>query len=181
MNAMQSNIQELIRLLPPPTSPRHNRGDWAQVEAALNTALPDDFKEFTEAYGSVKICNYLVIHTPFPFKEEYSTFLGSLSQEYDSVVGGRDKILLSEFPEPGGLLGIGGTDSADVISWITKGQPNEWGIFFWKWPGTDVFTFEQLNLTGFLVDLVSMRSPLFPLLMPEPFFSPEKRGIIVTN
>lgn len=86
--SMKSRIDELMQLLPPPVSPCHNRGDWTQVEAALGTRLPTDFKEFTNAYGSVKICNYLVLHTPFPFQPDYAGFLMSLSQEYDNVVGG---------------------------------------------------------------------------------------------
>lgn len=91
------------------------------------------------------------------------------------------KIAYPTFPDAGGLLAIGGTDSADVISWITVGDPDNWGIFFWNWPGEQAFTFRDLNLTGFLVELASMKSSLFPECMPPSFFSPEKRGVVVTD
>ena len=38
--------QSLIELVPPPTNPVENQGDWAQVEQQLETSLPDDYKWF---------------------------------------------------------------------------------------------------------------------------------------
>jgi len=178
---MNSRIEELVELLPPPSTPRNNQGDWSQLESSLGTRLPTDFKDFTGVYGTVKICNYLMIHTPFPFNQDYTEFLRSLCQEYDNVTGGRQNIPFPFFPKAGGLFGIGGTDNSDIISWITEGDPDDWGIFFWEWPGELTFTFKELNLTGFLVELASMRSPLFPGSMPPTFFSEENRSVVPTN
>ena len=178
---MQSHIEELQQILPPPNSPKNNTGDWAAVESSLGIALPSDYKEFTKSYGSVKICNYLIIHTAFPWSDECKEFLLTLNQEYDAVVNGRSNIPYPDFPATGGLLPFGGTDSADIFSWITEGSPDDWGIFVWKFPGLKTYTFKNLNLSGFLVDLVSMRSPLFPKDMPPTFFSPERRGLVVTS
>jgi hypothetical protein len=151
------------------------------VEAALGTGLPTDFKEFTELYGTVKICNYLCVHTPFPVRPEYAAFLRSLSAEYDAVAGGRDHVPYPDFPAPGGLLGITGTDSGDVLSWITAGGPDEWGVFFWHWPGLDVYPYPRTTLTGFLVRTLRQDPALFPHALPETFFSPDSRGLVVTD
>lgn len=178
---MKSRIAELMELLPPPAEPRNNVGDWAEVEADLGTALPSDYKEFTERYGTVKICDYFVVHTAFPWKEDFKQFLLTYHRQYDKVVMGRSKIPYPDYPAAGGLLPFAGTDSADVFSWITEGPPDEWGIFMWSYPGRTTFTFKELNLSGLLVDLLSMRSPLFPEEMPPTFFSEESRGLIVTD
>lgn len=179
---MNENLEKLIALLPPPKSPRHNIGNWNEVESALNTRLPGDFKEFTSIYGSVKICNWLFFHTPFPFNKDYPTFLRSLCNQFDEVLGGRENVPFPNFPSPGGLLPIGATDNADVISWITEGDnPDAWGVFFWAFPGIDTFTFRERNLTGVLLDIVNLTSPLFPTAMPVDFFSVENRRVDVTG
>ncbi len=178
---MKSCIDELTKQLPPPNSPRNNSGEWPDVEQLIGTSLPQDFKDFTARYGTVKICNYLNIHTPFPLSATYALFLHSLSDEYDAVVGGREHIPYPAFPAPGGLLAIGTTDSADVISWITDGNPDEWGVFFWKWPGLETVAYRQLNLTAFLLELVTLKSSLFPAQMPVTFFSQEQRSIVQTG
>ena len=95
---MKSRIEEVRRILPPPTSPRNTDGDWSVVESSLGTSLPADYKEFTRLYGSVKICDYLVIHTAFPWNEESREFLLSLNQEYDEVTNGRHGISFPDCP-----------------------------------------------------------------------------------
>ena len=54
-------------------------------------------------------------------------------------------------------------DNSDVISWITEGEPNEWGIFVWNWPGLETTVFRHLNLTGFLFELVRVHRAGWPL------------------
>jgi hypothetical protein len=178
--ALKSRINELIELLPPPEGVRNTTGDWELVEKDLGIRLPDDFKAFTELYGSVKICDCLFIHTPFPWDEGARAFQLSLCQQFDRVVAGRKNVPFSNFPALGGLLGFGGTDNGDIVSWITEGEPNDWGIFFWNFPGLETFTFRELNLSGFLVELLTLTSPLFPNTMPDNFFTPEERRIDVT-
>jgi hypothetical protein len=52
-NLMESHIRKLMQVLPPPESPKNNQGDWNAVKKYLGTILPSDYKEFTEAYGTV--------------------------------------------------------------------------------------------------------------------------------
>jgi hypothetical protein len=60
-------LERLRRLLPPPAHPvEAGRPDgWAEVEAALGTGLPSDFKAFTELYGSGTIDDFLYLFNPF--------------------------------------------------------------------------------------------------------------------
>jgi hypothetical protein len=155
-------------------------GDWVDVERILGTSLPCDFKDFTEVYGSVEICHWLWFHTPFAFdpQELRDLLLTSLARlgQFDSEVSRRADIAYPDYPSPGGLLPIGTTEDGDVIAWITEGAPEEWGTFFWFRPGIKTFPFGNLSVTGFLLDLLSLKSPLFSAgLDPGPFSAENRR------
>jgi hypothetical protein len=190
---MHKNVIELIRLVPPPPKPRYNRGDWNLVAAELGTDLPQDFKDFNEIYGAVGICDNLWFHAPFYFvgdeayvpllseKESYRELLMSRLHEMSAVTGGRDNVPYPDFPEPGGLLPIGATDNGDLIAWITAGRPEEWGTFFWNFPGLTTWSFPGVNLTGFLISLFDGTSPLFPDAIAQEPFSAECRHVSVVG
>lgn len=182
---MTSTLRALTTLLPPPQSPTHNHGDWALVEAEVGCTLPDDFKEFTEIYGCVSISGCLWLHSPFYYvgegafqpllghKQSYIELLMSALKSMDEVVDGRANVPFPDFPAPRGLLPIGATDNGDVIAWITDGEPNNWGTFFWAFPGLNTFSFPALSLTGLLLEIATQKSPLFPSALGPTFFSPE--------
>lgn len=178
---MNSRIHEIVTLLPPPKLPKNNIGDWRAVATDIGIELPRDFKDFTELYGSVKFCDYLFVHTPFPWSQRARSFRLDIGREYDAIPGGRTNVPYPDFPNTGGLLVAGATDNGDLFSWITEGDPDEWGIFFWVFPGLHAFTFRDLNLTGFLAEILSLRSPLFPDHLPEYFFGSDQRHLIVTD
>jgi hypothetical protein len=186
---MHRNVVELVRQLAPPPEPRYNRGDWGQVEAEVGTRLPADFKDFIETYGAVVICDMLWLITPFYYigesayvpllgeKKTYRELLLSCLREMDAVVGGRDNVPWPDYPERGGLLPIGGTQDAGMLAWITDGEPDEWGTFFWAFAGIETFCFPDRNVTGFLLDLLSLNSPLFPSVFNLDDFSTENRRV----
>jgi hypothetical protein len=188
---MHPNVVLLIESLPPPQRPSYNRGDWRLVERELGTRLPSDFQDFTEVYGAVQICDMLWFHTPFFFvgqtsytplqgeKQGYREVLLSSLRQMDAVVGGRENVPFPDYPAPGGLLPVGATENADLIAWITKGPPDQWGTFVWKFPGLEAFTFPRLNITGLLLALLSLESPLFPTVFDPDQFSAENRRVAV--
>jgi SMI1 / KNR4 family (SUKH-1) len=178
---MHPNIAKLVTLLPPPENKRYNTGDWSEVERELGSGLPRDFKEFVELYGSVEICNWLWFHTPFSFREGFSEILTRSLRQIDAVVGGRQNVPYPDHPLRPGLLPIGATEDGDIIAWITKGDPDDWGVFVWLFPGLKTFVFESFSVTSFVLDLLDGTSPLFDAGLAAESFQPEYRCVNVVG
>src|SRR3974390_1397674 len=64
---MNSSLQRLIEIVPPPASPvaSGSPGDWAQVESELGVGLPTDFKEYIATYGGGEWAGFFRIFNPF--------------------------------------------------------------------------------------------------------------------
>jgi hypothetical protein len=126
-------LERLRRLLPPPAEPLEpGRPDgWAEVEAALGTGLPSDFKAFTELYGSGKVDDFLYLFNPFTQGQD-----GNLLAEKERVLAAYrqtrqrfpDRLPLPPFPDEGGVLPLGRTDNGDELYWVTEGQPDDWPV-----------------------------------------------------
>jgi len=180
---MHPNVEQLTAFIPPPPNPACNFGNWQEVETELGTSLPDDFKSFIEVYGTVIICNSLWFHNPFHYvgrdapgareTPSYLALLLSRFDEMDAVVDGWEHVPFPQFPEQGGLLPIGATDNGDILCWITDGSANEWGTFFWSFPGLKTFTLWETSLTQMLLDLWNGSSPLIPNALPSSRFEKE--------
>jgi hypothetical protein len=122
-----------------------------------------------------------VIHTAFPWDENFGQFLLTLDKQYDLVVDGRENIPFPIFPTSVWLLPFGGTDAGDVISWITGGLPEEWGVFVWGFPGVNTYCYKSLNLSEFLIEMLDVSSEIYGRHGSAEFFSPENRTLLVTD
>src|SRR5829696_7595805 len=126
-------LERLRELLPPPAEPvEAGRPDgWDEIEAALGTGLPGDFKAFTELYGSGMVDDFLYLFNPFAAGED-----GNLLVETDRVLDGYrqtrarfpDRLPLPPFPDEGGVLPVGRTDNGDELYWVTEGDPDDWPV-----------------------------------------------------
>ena len=126
-------LERLRQLLPPPADPvEPGRPDgWAAAERNLGTALPGDFKAFTELYGSGTVDDFLYLFNPFASGQD-----GNLLAEKDRVLAAYgqtrarfpDRLPLPPFPEPGGVLPLGRTDNGDELYWVTAGDPDGWPV-----------------------------------------------------
>jgi hypothetical protein len=126
-------VERLRQLLPPPADPvEPGRPEgWAEVEAALRTGLPSDFKAFTELYGSGTVDDFLYLFNPFAAGPD-----GNLLAEKDRVLAGYrqtrarfpERLPMPPFPEPGGVLPLGRTDNGDELYWVTQGDPDGWPV-----------------------------------------------------
>ena len=152
-------LERLRRLLPPPAHPvEAGRPDgWAEVEAALGTGLPSDFKAFTELYGSGTIDDFLYLFNPFTQGQD-----GNLLVERDRVLAGYrqtragfpDRLPWPPFPEPGGVLPLGRTDNGDELYWVTQGQPDGWPVALLE-ARAAVQEVHPMPVTGFLAALAA--------------------------
>ena len=126
-------LERLRQLLPPPADPvEPGRPDgWGEVEGALGTELPSDFKAFTELYGSGTVDDFLYLFNPFAAGQD-----GNLLAEKDRVLAGYrqtrarfpERLPLPPFPDPGGVLPLGRTDNGDELYWVTQGDPDGWPV-----------------------------------------------------
>ncbi|MFI2765676.1 SMI1/KNR4 family protein, partial [Streptomyces echinatus] len=60
---MNPELTRLTEILPRPADPQP-APDWEAAEAALQTSLPDDYKELINTYGAGGINSYLLLLEP---------------------------------------------------------------------------------------------------------------------
>ncbi|MFD5520844.1 SMI1/KNR4 family protein [Streptomyces sp. NPDC127066] len=125
---------DLTRLVTPPATPVHARGDWTVPEAVLGVRLPEDYKWLVETYGWGEFCDFLCLRTPFGASKHNGVEWqnGRPSGEH-----GRDR---ERYPYPlhpsqGGLLIWGTTMDADRLCLLTGGDPRDWPVVVWSRDG----------------------------------------------
>ena len=162
-------LERLRQLLPPPADPvEPGRPDgWAAAERNLGTALPGDFKAFTELYGSGTVDDFLYLFNPFASGQD-----GNLLAEKDRVLAAYgqtrarfpDRLPLPPFPEPGGVLPLGRTDNGDELYWVTAGDPDGWPVALLE-SRAALQELHAMPVTGFLVALAA--NQLTSRILPE--------------
>lgn len=167
-----SGLNELERVLKPPSGAMRPVVDWRLVEEAIGTALPTDYRRFAGIYGPGKVDDLLWVYYPsIP-----STALRLEHRIRDDLEGlrclrarGSEHIPYPLFPEPGGLISWGGTDYGDVCYWRTHASnPEDWTVVVnegrapeWaEYPG---------SMTDFLAAVLTKRyvCPIFPKDFPS--------------
>jgi hypothetical protein len=152
-------LERLRRLLPPPADPvEPGRPDgWAEVEAAVGTQLPGDFKAFTELYGSGMVDDFLYLFNPFAAGQD-----GNLLVEKDRVLAAYrqtrarvpDRLVLPPFPEEGGVLPLGRTENGDELYWVTERDPDGWPVALLE-SRAAFLEVHPMPVTGFLAALAA--------------------------
>ena len=126
-------FDELTTVLAPPRIPVETPGvdGWGSVVDAIGFALPVDYMQFVEAYGSGTINKFIHVFNPFS-KNLHINLLQQLTRILASF-----RMIKEEFPEeipfpllyePGGLLPCAMTDNGDVLCWRTVGATGHWSI-----------------------------------------------------
>jgi hypothetical protein len=174
-------LGRLRSLVPPPARPVEtgNPDAWAEVEAELGTALPADYRAFTNAYGSGRFDDFLWLFNPFApvgpgnLVDEKTTTLDAYARTRSRFP---DRLPLPPFPEPGGVLPLGRTDNGDELYWITEGQADQWHVLVLASRATRQER-HRMSVTAFLAALLAghLETRLFPddlISRREHVFSP---------
>jgi hypothetical protein len=157
-------LDKLIQVMPPPTKPLEVGGseDWPSIEEALGTALPQDYKDFINEYGSGYLGEFVWIFNPFS-SSQHINLLATVSRHLPmlrSLVNQARGSASEErhpyviWPEENGLLPWGKTDNGDELFWQTTGHPDQWTIVAVENRGPDIDRYEG-SMTGFLAGIIS--------------------------
>ncbi|MGF1662000.1 MAG: SMI1/KNR4 family protein [Kineosporiaceae bacterium] len=175
-------LAALVRRCPPPDGPAGPPGDWDAVQDELGVALPADYRGFVDAYGLVRLDDFLLVHSPFAARgpgnllHEAQDPLGALAGYAERrTLAGEADLPVPPYPAPGGLLPVGRTDNGDELWWVTGDAPDAWPVALLESRGRAVRTVAP-SLAGLLLGLVErrLRVPEFPDRFPgeRPRFVP---------
>lgn len=139
--APRFTVDDLIGLAPPPEwrIDAGSPGAWADVERTLGTALPDDYKLIINVYGSGNFNDLFFLFHPFDSQGESGNLINqalrrdcfglSYLDHYEEIRSiSPDSCPFATFPEPGGLLPMGGTMNGGSAFWLTEGGPDDWPL-----------------------------------------------------
>jgi hypothetical protein len=164
------SVDDLIDLAPPPELmvDRAPPIRWGEVEQRLDTALPEDYKLITTVYGSGILNDLFWLFNPFSQSVslnlinqiERNTFeFSSHSEEYEDMKAFYPNACpFPSFPEPGGLMPLGGDTNGGYAFWLTEGQADEWPLILYP-HGFNEFERHSMRLVEFLVRWLSGRLP----------------------
>jgi hypothetical protein len=172
-------LSELTALISPPIVAQEvpTPMQWGEVEATLGVALPRDYREFIDTYGSGTLGRLLSIWNPVsrnPFinllKEgekrmaRYSALRSGWPQDYQFEL----------FPTTGGILPCGGTSNGNTVSWVTAPDSSEWEMIvqaprsprFFRFEGSLVAMLTGLAKGDVECDVLPERGRLRPEFSP---------------
>ena len=184
---MNSSLQRLIRLAPPPSNPvaSGNIEQWPQIESEIGSKLPQDFKDYIKTYGAGQWFDFFGIVDPF-YEWKHPEAKESWCDWMTKRIGNLDKIEekyknyhapFRPHPAPNGLLAFGYDDNGGTLCWQTEGESDSWPIVCLDGKLSEEYDTFKMTLTAFLAGLVREEiSPVTfaPDLFParQPFFRP---------
>ena len=168
--ASQFTVDDLIGLAPPPEwrIDAGSFGGWDDAERSLGSAIPDDFKLITNVYGSGRFNDLFFLYNPFDSHGESGHLVNqafrrdcfglSVLDFYDqikSIDSGLCPFLT--FPDPGGLLPLGGDLNGGHAFWLMEGMPDDWPLILY--PDWTEIERHDMPLVDFLVQWLSGALP----------------------
>jgi hypothetical protein len=54
----------LLRIAPPPASPRHASGDWSMAERVIGASFPPDYRRLVGTYGLGTFGEFVYLRSP---------------------------------------------------------------------------------------------------------------------
>jgi hypothetical protein len=156
------SIHDLLQVVPVPArlvltgSPRQ----WSQVEEALGTPLPGDYRALITTYGAGQFQGPLCIRVYNPFHAPDADSLRSTCDHLRDLRGlvGRRGVPHGVHPDRPGWLPWGEDDIGDLFCWVTEGPPDRWPTLLISRLGNN-FLQVPLPMTSLLAELMSGQLP----------------------
>lgn len=175
-----SALDEVIELVPPPTTPLGLIRSWAEVESELGLELPSDYKKFIDQYGDGVIAGagvdlgYIGIWN-WRSKKNAMKGITNVVKNYEAERTDGHEFPYDCFPTPGGLLPFGGTPNGDHFNWRTQGDPESWDVVFYSFDSAKMLLLEGDSFSQALRDILVHDSVLVPSEFDPEIMSPPYR------
>jgi hypothetical protein len=133
--------------------------DWEEIESTLGTALPADYKLIINVYGSGSFNDLFSLFSPFETESgnlvnqalTRECFGNSRLENYKEMQSISPRSCpFPTFPEPGGLLPLGGDSNGGDAYWLTEGEPDNWPLVLIP-HGYEPIERHEMPLVDFLV------------------------------
>jgi len=169
------NMSEVVLLseAPPPVHPVDSgaSNNWIEVENALGSALPADYKWLINTYGSGDFCDLLVVLSPFSGAEQRNLLMQVRHILEYYRLGPPERCSFPCFPDSGGLLPVARDFNGGDLFWLTIGTPDQWSLIHYNWDGW-VHESHSMPLVEFLVEWIAGR-------LPDSFFGSGNNPYII--
>lgn len=159
----RDSLQDLIRVVPPPSVPDPIKGVTTTDTLGDIVALPSDYLEFMRVYGPGSFA------TRFPFLDIYN--LTDVSEQLSTSMQVAKEAHQNDpvcypppFPSISGLLPWGSYDQGYEFYWIVDGPSDRWRIFADLRGTHPVF---EMTMTEFLAHILCPSLPDYLGLIPE--------------
>lgn len=180
---INSDLQKLIAVLPPPEKPFAASGDWIDVQTQLGIELPSEYKQFIATYGSGKICNFFVLFSPFVKNEAWNltSYISLRVAGYSDYISTNvlDKIPFPLYPQKEGLIPFGTTENGHIFNWHSKGDPDHWPIIIWDMDYLDFIETNYASIIKYIHDLLTQRIGLTPREVPFDWLNPPHEFVAI--
>ena len=162
-------LESLYRVLLPPVTPIETGSteEWQGIEKTIGIALPSDYKQYINIFGTGCIGSFLWLFNPFS-RNKHLNLLRQIDIKIDALrilkeKWGDKQCPYPLYPEPEGLLPWGTTDNGDVLFWLTIGHPDEWLVVINE-ARAPIYEEYQESMTNFLSKILSgeLVSEVFP-------------------
>lgn len=159
----------LTELLPPPTSPVMNSGDWNEAENSLGCAFPDDYKQLIGTYGvgTIKPA-FIWFYSPI---DNLTFGINEFTRTLEEAKLEGYEIPFSAFPPIGGLLSWGRDDNGGFLTWRTDSDLVNYDIVVFSRKCYEFQWLTNTSMTRCMVELLEGTSPLFSQMFAKVRFA----------
>lgn len=163
------SLNRLFAIAPPPNSPvgAGSPSDWPDIEQRVGTKVPEDYKQFINAYGGGCFVNFLWVYSPFAPSWHIMKWRNEVLDAYRSAQKAFPQYAppFPAFPSLGGLLPWGQTDNGDCLFWLTTGRPVTWTVVVCDSKYSEQYCEYSTSMTEFLLKWLSRE--FVPLVFPD--------------
>ncbi|MFI5956596.1 SMI1/KNR4 family protein [Cryptosporangium sp. NPDC051539] len=142
----------MLRRVAPPQRENGRSADWLEVEHALGTRLPTDYRELIDDRGPGIVADVVVYGPDNGGPLDLVAWNDGIHRLIESIRDiCRDAYPPAFHPEPAGVLPWGSVNGGQIVGWaVTSEDPDEWPVVVLS-AELDALTVHEVTTTGYLL------------------------------